>query len=61
MSKCEITKKITGYAYARNGNVHNPTPKVRWDVFYKGRRVGSTHYLRQAKELAAMFEQNPEW
>lgn len=27
-----IEKIIVGYAYARNGNAHNPTPKIEWVV-----------------------------
>ena len=28
----QITKVITGYAYAKNGNLGNPTPRVKWLV-----------------------------
>jgi hypothetical protein len=31
-AKYEIRKEVTSYAYPRNGNVHNPTPRVRWYV-----------------------------
>lgn len=25
-----VSKEITGHAYGRNGNAHNPTPRVSW-------------------------------
>jgi hypothetical protein len=25
-----IERQLTGYAYAANGNVHNPSPRYRW-------------------------------
>lgn len=25
-----VEKSISGYAYARNGNSHNPSPRVLW-------------------------------
>ena len=28
----EIERWVVGYAYARNGNLHNPTPRVEWLV-----------------------------
>lgn len=28
-----IGEFISGYAYARNGNAHNPTPERSWVVF----------------------------
>lgn len=27
-----VEKHMIGYSYARNGNAHNPTPKVEWLV-----------------------------
>ena len=48
-----IREFIAGYAYPRNGNVHNPTPDRRWVV---GRE--SFTYLRQAK--AAIDEDRAE-
>lgn len=27
-----LEKSITGYAYPRNGNAHNPTPRVIWQL-----------------------------
>lgn len=41
-----------GYAYARNGNAHNPTPRVCFVVFIDDARRGDEPKLRGAKELA---------
>jgi len=57
---CTITKWITGYAYARNGNAHNPTPRVRWMVTDQSRLVGGAATLREAKEIARDWTDNPE-
>jgi len=57
--KCEITRVVAGYAYPKNGNFHNPTPRYRWDVTYDGKRVGSTSTAKGAKEMARMVEENP--
>lgn len=58
---CKITRRVYGYCYPKNGNLHNPTPKVKWDVTYKGRRVGTFLRLRDAEEVAANFSADPEW
>lgn len=47
----EIVRVVTGHAYARNGNRHNPTPRFRWDVYYAGKRVGSRLSGKAAREL----------
>lgn len=37
-----IEQRVTGYAYPRNGNAHNPTPRIVWCVRDQdGRLVGS--------------------
>ncbi len=38
----EIARVLTGYAYAKNGNTHNATPKYRWDLFLDGTRGDSS-------------------
>jgi hypothetical protein len=41
-----IRKRITGYAYPRNGNFHNPTPRVCWEVYCGTRLIDSARLLR---------------
>lgn len=45
----KIEKQIIGYAYPRNGNARNPTPKIQWivrdangKVIDHGRRKGES-------------------
>lgn len=46
-----IHKFIYGYAYPRNGNVHNPTPKVSWIVRdSEGRIIDQDRRLRVLKQ-----------
>jgi hypothetical protein len=59
--ECTVERVLDRYAYARNGNAHNPTPYYIWTVSYKGRRVGSQHSLKDAKSLAVEFMADPEW
>lgn len=60
-SKCDIAREVAGYAYPRNGNVHNPTPRYRWVVTSAGRLVGTTGTAKDACALADEFDKNPEW
>jgi hypothetical protein len=54
---CTAERVLTGHAYARSGNAHNPTPRYRYDVRdAEGRRVGSTLTLKSARALAAEVE-----
>lgn len=55
---CEIRKWVKGHAYARNGNTHNPTPRVSWEVYKNGRPADNARTLREAKEFAHTFN---EW
>jgi hypothetical protein len=41
----DISTKIVGYSYARNGNP-NPTPRLRFDTPF-----GSARTLKEAKEI----------
>lgn len=44
----------TGTAYARNGNLSNPTVQYRYDVRDdEGRLIGTTRTLRSARALHA--------
>jgi len=51
-----IYERIVHYAYARNGNAHNPTPYKAWDIFRFGSPGnGAPHMscrtLREAKKI----------
>lgn len=54
LSGYHVEKVITGYGYARNGNNHNPTPHVRWDVRHNGRLIGSAGKRSHVVEIAHM-------
>jgi hypothetical protein len=47
----EIKKVIVGYAYPKNGNAHNPTPKVHYHVYRDGQLVIREFKLRDAKQF----------
>ncbi len=51
IGRIQVTKRIIGYAYARNGNAHNPTPKVIWETFVDGKLVGTSRLKREAVAL----------
>jgi hypothetical protein len=51
----EIVSMCQGFAYARNGNMDNPTPRLTYVVRHRGRLVGSSHKLSAARELASDF------
>ena len=44
-----IHKVIWAYRYPRNGNMHNPTPLVRWEVRDNGKLIDSCRLLRQVR------------
>lgn len=52
-----IEKKISGYAYPRNGNAHNPTPRYRWEVKLGDRLIDTAYRegaaIGSANEFAA--------
>lgn len=35
----EIERRLVAYAYPKNGNVHNPTPRYHWWLYLDGRLV----------------------
>lgn len=61
LGRCGIVRVLDGFAYAANGNLHNPTPKFYYSVTYAGRTVGVTVSYKSACEMAAAFEAAPEW
>ena len=36
-----LARRLVGYAYPRNGNLHNPTPRYRWNLCLNGKLVDS--------------------
>ena len=55
-----IERRLTDYAYAKNGNCHNPTPEYRYTVYFNGRPVsGPTRLLRDAKVFAVEYLATP--
>ena len=55
-----IERRLFGYAYAKNGNMDNPTPEYGYTVYFKGRPVyGPTRLLRDAKSFAVEYLATP--
>lgn len=55
-----VSKRITGYAYARNGNTHNPTPRVRWELRNKeGQLLDTASTLSDLLSTAEEFVGQP--
>lgn len=55
-----IKRVLDGYAYAANGNVHNPTPRYRWLLLLDGKLVDQhtrrgplVEYARRPDAVAA--------
>jgi hypothetical protein len=46
-----IREFVVGFAYPRNGNVHNATPERKWHVFMGGKLADTVPLLRTAKEI----------
>jgi len=46
-----ITRRHTGTAYARNGNVGNPTEYFRWEVAVDGTGLGTAPNRTEAYEV----------
>jgi hypothetical protein len=46
---------LEGYAYAANGNVHNPTPSYRWILRCDGRAVDN---FRRKRDLIQSVQDN---
>jgi hypothetical protein len=36
-----IERRLMGYSYPRNGNVHNATPQYHWVLYLNGKQVDS--------------------
>lgn len=41
-----IRRRLVGHAYARNGNVHNPTPRYLYELLLDGRIVDTDLRMR---------------
>lgn len=48
----QIERRLMGYAYARNGNVHNPTPRYWWILYLNGKRVDEGKYRNTLQQCA---------
>jgi len=49
----EIKKVVTGYAYPKNGNAHNPTPKTVYLIYRDGQLIGTDLKLKDAKQFVS--------
>lgn len=53
-----IERVVSGFAYARNGNAHNPTPTYRWEVFFEGELVGTSYSEKSALDTIKIHEES---
>jgi hypothetical protein len=53
-SGVRIDRVVARLAYARNGNVGGESVEYRWEVFGKGRLIGTARRFRDAKSLAVL-------
>jgi hypothetical protein len=53
-----IYERIVHYAYARNGNAHNPTAYKAWDIFTVGKPGNGAPWLscRKLKEAKQIID-----
>jgi hypothetical protein len=51
----ETERVEVGRAYPRNGNVHNPTPEYRWDLYLDGKLVDSAPRYRVLVKAAREY------
>ena len=51
----EIRKVKTGESYPRNGNLHNPTPHYRYDLYLDGRLVDSSRSRKTLVKAIAEY------
>lgn len=49
----KIIRHIHSYAYARNGNAHNPTPNYKWRVYLNG-KLETEEYTSARAKIAAL-------
>ena len=47
-----IERRLMGYAYPRNGNVHNATPRYHWVLRLDGSMIASSNYRTPMVALA---------
>lgn len=53
----DIYSTCLGFPYARNGNLHNPTPRLAYVAVHEGRILCSIGTLRAAKEVVTIHFQ----
>lgn len=52
-----LRRRLVGYAYPRNGNVHNPTPRYMWDLLCDHRVMMFGTRASKMQEAAVMQEE----
>lgn len=58
---CTVQKMVIGHAYPKNGNFHNPTPRVVWICYDpNGKNIGSACSKKGAKEIADFFAEKDQ-
>jgi hypothetical protein len=50
-----VTRVVMGFAYAQNGNLHNPTPKYVFLADVDGVCIGESPLLRDAKSFVSDY------
>jgi hypothetical protein len=51
-----IERQVAGYAYARSGNAHNPTPRINWIIRDADGKIQGTYgYRRDAVDLIVNY------
>jgi hypothetical protein len=56
-----IRKRVVGYAYPRNGNLSNPTPRYHWLIFAGEKRVGQVNRLTELVDVLPMYAAEYGW
>lgn len=51
-SRLTLRRRLIGYAYPRNGNVHNPTPEYQWELMVGSRCVDMSPLARRMIDAA---------
>lgn len=55
-----LAKFISGFAYARSGNAHNPTPRTYWTATVDGTKVALANTRRYVLEVAREYIETGE-
>ena len=49
----KIVRWIAGFAYPKNGNAFDTSPRYTWTVYRNGEYQGSTYSRKKANEIVA--------